>query len=119
MDFTKLAVWQRAHKLVLTIYSLTGNFPKQEIFVLTSQLRRAAISITSNIAEGYGRKGSLEKIHFHVISIGSAREAQNHIIIAKDLGYISSQEAKTILNDLEIIIKLIYSVIKKLKSNNQ
>ena len=88
-DFTDLRVWQEAHQLVLLTYRCTKSFPKEELFALTSQMRRAAVSITSNIAEGFGRHTSKDKDHFYVMSSGSLFELKNQFITAKDLGYIS------------------------------
>ncbi len=90
-SFTDLIVWQKAHLLVLSIYKLTKLFPTDEIYVLIPQLRRCAISITSNIAEGFSRKGKKEKIQFYSMSLGSLTELQNQLIIAKDLGYITNE----------------------------
>jgi len=90
--FTDLIAWQKNHQLVLEIYKITKKFPKDELFGLTSQIRRAVVSITSNIAEGYGRYYFKEKIRFYTISRGSSTEVQNHLIIAKDLGYITEEE---------------------------
>ncbi len=69
-EFTDLLVWQEAHTLVLLVYAATRTFPKEELFGLTSQMRRAAVSITSNIAEGFGRHGYREKIHFFIFLMG-------------------------------------------------
>jgi four helix bundle protein len=90
--FTHLFAWQKNHELVLKIYELTKRFPKDELFALTNQIRRAAISITSNIAEGYGRYHYADKIRFYTISRGSSAEVQNQLIIAKDLGYASEKD---------------------------
>jgi len=86
-SFTDLKAWQEAHKLVLMIYKISKSFPKEEIFGLTSQIRRAAISITSNIAEGFSRKSYLEKIQFYFTSLGSLSEVQSQLLIAKDVNY--------------------------------
>ena len=90
--FTHLIAWQKNHQVVLKIYSLTRQFPKEELFGLTSQIRRAAASITANIAEGYGRYHSKDRIKFYLYARGSNTELQNHIILANDLGYISDDE---------------------------
>lgn len=90
--FTDLIAWQKNHNLVLQIYRKTKNFPKEEIFGLTSQIRRAASSITANIAEGYGRFHSKDRIRFYIQARGSSAEVQNHLILAKDLNYISNTE---------------------------
>ena len=89
--FTDLIAWKRNHDVVLKIYEITKEFPKEEIFGLVSQTRRAASSITSNIAEGYGRFHSKDRTRFYYIARGSSTELQNHLILAYDLGYISEE----------------------------
>ena len=91
-NFTDLRAWQEGHKLVLYVYQLTRKFPKEELFALTSQLRRAVTSITSNIAEGFSRHSYKEKVNFYHISLGSTTEVENQLIISKDIGYISEME---------------------------
>ncbi|MBI2065744.1 MAG: four helix bundle protein [Candidatus Zambryskibacteria bacterium] len=91
-NFTDLRAWQKGHELVLYVYQLTRKFPKDELFALTSQLRRAVISITSNIAEGFSRHSYKEKVNFYHISLGSTTEVENQPIISKDIGYISETE---------------------------
>jgi four helix bundle protein len=86
--FKELVVWQEGHKLVLMIYAETRKFPKSELFALTSQLRRAAVSVTSNIAEGYGRQSVKDKEHFYIMARGSLDEVSNQIQIAFDLNYM-------------------------------
>ncbi|MDR2968410.1 MAG: four helix bundle protein [Tannerellaceae bacterium] len=96
-SFEQIAVWQKAHQYVLAIYRITKKYPKEEIFCLVSQMRRAAASITANIAEGYARIGYKEKLRFYNISQGSLEETRNFVILSKDLGYISNEE-KAIFN---------------------
>src|SRR5688572_13115301 len=88
-SFTDLVAWQKAHNLTLEIYKITKDFPKEEIFGLTNQLRRAAVSITSNISEGFSRKSSKEKSQFFYLSLGSLTETQSQLLIARDLNYMS------------------------------
>ncbi len=88
--FKDLTAWQQAHNLVLFIYKITDSFPKTELFALNTQMRRAAISITSNIAEGFGRSTSKDKRHFYTISKGSLLELDSQIAIANDLQYITN-----------------------------
>jgi len=95
-SFEQLAVWQKGHQLVLSIYRITKKYPKEELFCLVSQMRRAAISITANIAEGYIRLGVKDKLHFYNISQGSLEEIRNFIILSKDLGYITLEEKETL-----------------------
>ncbi|MBK7105193.1 MAG: four helix bundle protein [Ignavibacteriae bacterium] len=90
--FTDLIVWQKAHQLVLEVYKETRNFPKEEIYGLTSQMRRAAISIPANIAEGFVKKGIKDKIRFFNISQGSLEELKYYLILSKDLRYCEINE---------------------------
>jgi four helix bundle protein len=83
-------VWQRAHELALDTYQWTHSFPKDKIYGLTSQVRRAAVSIPANIAEGCGREGDAELARFLRISMGSASELEYHVLLARDLKYLSS-----------------------------
>lgn len=88
-SFTKLAAWQESHKLVLFIYRVTKEFPKDELFGLVSQMRRAAVSITSNIAEGFSRNTYKDKVQFYAIALGSLSEIENQLIIARDVEYLN------------------------------
>ncbi|OHA15700.1 MAG: hypothetical protein A3H57_04055 [Candidatus Taylorbacteria bacterium RIFCSPLOWO2_02_FULL_43_11] len=115
-DFTDLIVWKEAHRLVLAVYHNSEKFPKEEIFGLTSQMRRAAISVTSNIAEGFGRKNYKDKIHFYFMSLGSLYELQSQLLIAKDLQYISEPDFdvfKALSNDVQ---RLLNAFINKSKT---
>src|SRR3989338_6597917 len=91
-EFTDLKVWQEAHKLVLLVSEQTRKFPKEEIFGLTSQMRRSAVSISSNISEGFGRQGYKEKVQFYYLSQGSLTELKNQFFIARDILYITTDE---------------------------
>jgi len=109
--FTDLIVWQEAHKLVLMVYSLTNTFPDEERYCLTNQLRRAVISITSNIAEGFTRKSMKEKVNLYKVSHGSLVEVQNQLLAARDIGYI--KECFTDVADQTVIVhKLINGLLK-------
>ena len=88
-SFTDLIVWQKGHALVLEIYKITSFFPKEELYGLTSQIKRAIISVTSNLAEGFVRHSKKEKVQFYYVSLGSITEVQNHLIIARDLHFIT------------------------------
>lgn len=116
-NFTDLIAWQKGHLIVLEIYKLTGHFPTQEMYGLTSQIRRAAISITSNLAEGFGRKSKKEKVHFYQISIGSLTEIQNQLFVAKDLGYISEKQFQQIFEETISASKLINALIASIISS--
>ncbi|MDD5071327.1 MAG: four helix bundle protein [Patescibacteria group bacterium] len=91
-SFTDLVAWKNGHELAIHIYKITKNFPKDEIYGLTNQMRRAAVSVTSNIAEGFGRQGYKEKIQFYYLSQGSLTELKNQLLIAKDIGYINKED---------------------------
>lgn len=112
-SFTDLIVWQKGHELVLAIYRLTASFPKSESYGLIDQMRRSAVSITSNISEGFGRQTYKEKIQFYYIASGSLSELKNQIIIAKDLDYIDSdQKLYNLCNDCH---RLLYGLIASSK----
>jgi four helix bundle protein len=111
-SFTDLRTWQESHKLVLVIYKSTRTFPREEIFGLTSQLRRAGVSITSNIAEGFSRRSYKEKIQFYHIALGSLTEVQNQILVARDIGYIAKEVFQELANQTVEISKLINGLIK-------
>lgn len=90
--FKQLTVWQKAYELALEIYKFSKAFPKEEIYGLTSQMRRAAVSIPANIAEGYERKNRKEYLQFLYIAKGSTGEVETYLSLARDLGYLSSQD---------------------------
>lgn len=112
-QFTDLIVWQKAHDLVVLIYKVTEDFPKSEMFGLCSQMRRAAVSISSNIAEGFSRQSYKEKIQFYSMSHGSLTEVQNQVIISKDLNYLDPAIFDTLLQHIETVHKLLNALIKK------
>ncbi len=91
-DFRSLKVWEKAHHLTLAVYKATGAFPKEEVYGLTSQMRRACASIPANIAEGCGRSGIAELTRFLHIALGSASELEYHVILAHDLAFLSEIE---------------------------
>jgi len=115
-SFTDLLVWQESHKLVLMIYQATKNFPKEELFGLTSQLRRAVVSITSNIAEGFSRQGYKEKLQFYYMALGSLTESQNQLLIAKDLNYLEQIEFNKIAKQTISVHKLLNGFVAKTKT---
>jgi four helix bundle protein len=91
-SFTDLNAWKEAHKLVLMIYKVTKEFPKEEIFGLVSQMRRAVISISSNIAEGFSRYTSRDKHHFYSMALGSLTELQNQLLVTRDVKYCKKDD---------------------------
>lgn len=114
-NFKDLTAWQEGHKLVLIIYKITANFPKSETFGLTDQIRRAVVSVTSNIAEGFGRGSYKERAQFFNLSRGSLSEIDNQLIIAKDLGYINLNTYTQLENQRLIVHKLVQSLLTKTK----
>ena len=115
-SFTKLNAWRESHQLVLLIYKASKNFPNEELFALTSQIRRAAVSITSNLAEGFSRNSWKEKLQFYSTAMGSLTEVENQLLIARDVGYISNSEFKQLANRAVRAGKLMTGLIKKSKS---
>ncbi|MEK7125352.1 MAG: four helix bundle protein [Patescibacteria group bacterium] len=89
--FTQLRAWQKNHEVALSVYKITRVFPDDERFGLTNQIRRSASSVTANIAEGFGRANKGDKNRFYQIARGSSTETQNHLILAKDLGYLDQE----------------------------
>jgi four helix bundle protein len=116
INFTDLKVWQQAHRVVLEIYKQTRNFPKDELFGLVSQLRRAVVSITSNIAEGFCRSTAKDKVRFYTIALGSLTEIQNQLMIATDLHYLENQIFLEITLQLVEIRKMLYGLMRSAES---
>ena len=114
-SFTDLNAWKEGHKLVLSIYKVSDDFPSKEMFGLISQMRRAAISITSNIAEGFSRNTSKDKCQFYLIAQGSLTELQNQLLISRDIGYLNNESFHEIANQTVIVNKLING-LKKIRS---
>ncbi len=117
-DFHKLKVWEKAHSLTLVIYSVTKHFPKEEIYGLTSQLRRSVFSIATNIAEGCGRGTKKEFSHFLQVAMGSASEVEYLLILAKDLNYLDESLYKNLSDNGIEIKKMLSSFILKLRTDN-
>lgn len=106
-SFQKLKVWQESKKLVVDVYHLLDNFPKFEKYALCDQIRRAIVSVPSNIAEGSGRKSLKEQIHFLEISYGSLMETYNQLLIAIDLTYITEDSVNAIKPSIDSVAKMI------------
>ena len=102
-SFEKLAVWQKSRKIAVVIYKITREFPKEELFGISSQMRRCSVSIASNIAEGSGRQTPKEKARFTEIAYSSALELLNQLIITLDLEYINEEKYKKIRTEIEEI----------------
>ena len=114
-NFQELSVWQKSHELTLIIYKISCAFPKEELFGLTSQIRRSAASIPTNIAEGSGRNSNTEMRKYLIISASSCSELNYQIILAKDLGYITEITFKELTEIIIPIRKMLYSFIKRLE----
>ncbi|HOQ42102.1 MAG TPA: four helix bundle protein [Smithellaceae bacterium] len=112
-DYKELEVWEKGILLVLKIYETTKNFPKDERFALTDQIKRASVSIPSNIAEGASRNTTKEFVQFLYIALGSASELETQIIIAEKLGYLRSEE--TLYAEITVIRKMLNALITSLK----
>ena len=117
-DFRNLRVWQKAHVLTLDIYTATRGFPREEIYGLTSQVRRAAASIGANIAEGCCRKGDLELGRFLQIAMGSASEVEYHCLLAHDLGLLGSGEYERLNSETIEVKRMLASLIHKLRADS-
>ena len=116
-SFTDLEVWREAHNLVLMVYKITKGFPKEEIFGLVSQVRRAVVSITSNITEGFVRQGFKEKLQFYYIALSSLTELQNQLLIAKDLDYLNQTEFDDVTLQITSVHKLLNAFISATKKH--
>lgn len=116
LSFTDLKAWQENHKLVILVYKITKLFPRTETYSLVDQMRRAAVSITSNIAEGYGRQSYKEKVVFFYVAHGSLTELKNQIIIAKDVGFIKEPDFKLLSDQANIGHQILQGLITKSKS---
>lgn len=114
-NFYDLEAWQKAHELTLEIYKTTAGFPKEELFGLTSQLRRAASSVTANIAEGFGRYHFNDKIKFYIQARGSIVEVQSFLILSKDLSYIDLNQCKESGKKSKEVEKLINGLVRSLE----
>lgn len=106
-SFEDLLVWQKVHQYVLGIYRITREFPREEMFGLVNQMRRASASITANIAEGFVRIGQKDKLHFYNISQGSLEETRNFVILSKDLGYISEEDKLNLLDSASEVSRML------------
>jgi four helix bundle protein len=113
--YRDLHVWQRSIKLAKDIYQLTGKFPQQEVFGLTNQLRRASVSVPSNIAEGQGRQYKKEFVQFLYLAIGSLGELDTQLVLAEEIGYIDREELTRLTNEIGEIRKMLFGLIQSLR----
>ena len=115
-NYKELKVWQKAYQLCIKIYKITKGFPKEERYGLPSQMRRAAVSVPSNIAEGYGRKTTQEYMQALYIAYGSNCELETQILLSGDLGYIKSDDLKNLQRDMGDIERMLKALITSLKT---
>ncbi len=117
-DFRKLKVWQKAHELALAIYRATAKFPKEELYGLTSQIRRASVSIPTNIAEGCGRSTDSEFARFLHIAMGSAFETEYELLLSLDLGFLAKEEYSRLDAATQETKRMIIALYKTLRTNH-
>lgn len=115
-DFKTLQVWERAHQLVLSVYKVTLGFPKEELYGITSQIRRSGSSIPANIAEGCGHSGNGDLHRFLDIAMGSAAELSYLLLLSRDLAFISAESYWHISNQTDEVQKMLASLIRKVQS---
>ena len=114
-NFRDLEVWKKAHQIVLAVYRLTKDFPSDERFGLVSQMRRAAVSVPANIAEGFKRRGKGDKVRFYNFSEASLDELKYFFILTKDLGYTT--ETQSLMDDAEVVSKMLYRLIEAINNS--
>jgi four helix bundle protein len=114
--FHQLKVWQRAHNLTLTVYQVTSRFPREELYGLTSQIRRSCSSIPANLAEGCGRDGDAEFARFCSIAAGSASELEYHLLLANDLGLIEDCDRQNLAGQTVEVKRMLTALLQKLKA---
>ncbi len=115
-NFRRLQVWERAHELTSKIYELTVPFPREEIYGLTSQTRRACASIPTNIAEGCGRETPADFARFLQIAVGSASETEYLVLLARDLKYLNSDQYVELINEIISIKKMLTALLKNIRT---
>ncbi len=116
-DFQKLNVWAKSHRLTLDVYTATRSFPKDELYGLTSQTRRAAASIPANIAEGCGRDGGADLARFLQIALGSASELEYHLLLARDLCFMDGENWKSFTSEVCEIKRMLTSLMQKARNS--
>ncbi len=116
-DFRTIKVWGKAHKLACLAYQATAKLPKEEMYGLTSQIRRAAASIPANIAEGCGRNGDVELARFCQIAMGSASELEYHLLLARDLDMLAEKDHSRVESELIEVKRMLTSFIRKLRAD--
>lgn len=115
-NYKDLKVWEKAHSFTLKVYEYTRTYPKEELYALTTQLRRSASSIPANIAEGCGKHSKQEFAHFLNIALGSANESEYFLILSKDLTYLNEQNFSTLFNIVNEVKGMLIALINKVRS---
>ena len=118
-DFRGLKVWEKAHELTLEVYRSTARFPSNELYGLTNQIRRAAASIPSNIAEGCGRSGGADLARFLQIAMGSASELEYHLLLAGDLEFLGTEASNRLMGDAIEIKRMLTTLIRKVRTTGK
>ena len=116
-DFRQLKVWEKSHLVALAISKATKDFPKEELYALTSQMRRASMSIPTNIAEGCGRNTDADFARFLQMAMGSASETEYELILARDLEFLSKDKYEKLHNDVEEVKRMLASLLKTLRAD--
>jgi four helix bundle protein len=116
-DFRKLSVWQKAHLLTLAVYKTTTHFPKEELYGLTSQIRRACVSIPANIAEGCGKEGDTEFGRFLQIAQSSASELDYHLLLARELNFLNENDYDELSHQVEEVRRMLTTLTKRVRKN--
>ena len=116
-DFRTLKVWEKAHTLTLAIYKATEKFPKHELYALTNQIQRAAVSVPTNIAEGCGKDSDAELKRYFVIAMGSSSELEYLLLLARDLKYLPEDSHQILNSDLTEVRRMLNAFIQKLKAS--
>src|SRR5213594_2055511 len=116
-DFRELKVWEKAHNLTLAVYKATASFPKDELYGLTSQIRRSCASIAANIAEGCGRSGEAELARFLHIALGSASALEYHLLLTRDLAFLGHKDYEHLANEVTEVKRMLTSFIQKLNAD--
>jgi four helix bundle protein len=116
-DFRQLKVWEKSHQLALAIYKATKEFPKEELYGVTSQIRRASMSIPTNIAEGCGRNTDADFARFLQMAMGSASETEYQLILARDLEFLPKDSYEKLHNDVEEVKRMLASLLKTIRAD--
>ena len=118
-DFRQLTVWEKSHALVLAVYHASQSFPREELYGLTSQIRRAAASIPSNIAEGCGRNNQTDMAHFCDIAMGSASELEYQLMLARDLGWLKAEQYESLMTQVVEVKRMLAGYIQYLRPKHR